>query len=172
YIRRYQEALRLMSEDETISGDNLYSHFMRGIKHRQFRIRMEAALQDEPKDIDTFTRVTFEQLALVLETMEDAKGYLNPYQSRSSASTSKGTSGSYESRTTEARKKFHERTRRNSTGSFNSEIVCFNRGQKGHIASKCPNTKKTSDKRRYSMKAVSTSKPEAPYFTCNVWVKG
>ncbi|GKT34262.1 hypothetical protein ADUPG1_002789, partial [Aduncisulcus paluster] len=55
YIRRYQEALRLMSEEETISGDNLYSHFMRGIKHRQFRIRMEAALQDEPKDIDTFT---------------------------------------------------------------------------------------------------------------------
>ncbi|GKT37588.1 hypothetical protein ADUPG1_003526, partial [Aduncisulcus paluster] len=128
--------------------------------------------QDEPKDIDTFTRVTFEQLALVLETMEDAKGHLNPYQSRSSTSTSKGTSGSYESRTTEARKKFHERTRRNSTGSFNSEIVCFNCGQKGHIASKCPNPKKTSDKRRYSMKAVSTSKPEAPYFTCNVWVKG
>ncbi|GKT35797.1 hypothetical protein ADUPG1_003055, partial [Aduncisulcus paluster] len=56
FCRKYREAIRLMDPEEEISGEVLYTHFMKGIKHSKFKIRMEAALQGESKSLDNFTK--------------------------------------------------------------------------------------------------------------------
>ncbi|GKT27095.1 hypothetical protein ADUPG1_013610 [Aduncisulcus paluster] len=83
YIRKYHEAMRLMASDETLSDELLYKQFIKGIKHDHFKIRLQAAMQGEPKNLSSLTKVTFEQLALVLETKEDARGYFGDDSSSS-----------------------------------------------------------------------------------------
>ncbi|GKT35302.1 putative nucleotidyltransferase, Ribonuclease H [Aduncisulcus paluster] len=178
YCKRYREALRLMDPDDEISGDVLYSHFMRGIKHPKFRIRMEAALQGEEKTISTFIKVIYRQLAIVLETREDARGY-EEHEKKYPNKKGAGGERTKEIKDDQARRKnVRDQLSRRRTFSDKRSRGCYICGEVGHIARNCPNSTPDSSKRRYSLKAATSkkesdekrvSKPDSPYLHTLVW---
>ncbi|GKT20187.1 hypothetical protein ADUPG1_004388, partial [Aduncisulcus paluster] len=166
---------------EEISGEVLYTHFMKGIKHSKFKIRMEAALQGESKSLDNFTKVTFRQLAIILETKEDAKGYDDEPETTRRQGNKKGTSSQSFDDKRYQRRKFHERQRREN---YKKPRTCHICDSPDHLSYDCPKNPKKhkgeDSKRRYSLKAITagsgtadsvTSKAEAPYLNVLFWLK-
>ncbi|GKT18901.1 hypothetical protein ADUPG1_011400, partial [Aduncisulcus paluster] len=131
YVSRYKSILRRLAEDEPLSDKTLTEQFLKGIKHTRFRLRMKAALEGGYKDMSGLTRLIFQQVQMVLETLEDAKGYLE--EPRRSRFTDKGF-GNHDHKTSV--KTSSKPTRRDSK-SKSKDVTCFNCGKKGHYASEC-----------------------------------
>ncbi|GKT33296.1 hypothetical protein ADUPG1_007254, partial [Aduncisulcus paluster] len=71
YVTRYKASLRRLSEEEVLTDKSLTEAFIKGIKHPRFRLRVKAALEGESFGMSGLTKVIFQQLHLVLETLED-----------------------------------------------------------------------------------------------------
>ncbi|GKT18831.1 hypothetical protein ADUPG1_011387 [Aduncisulcus paluster] len=75
YVVRYREVLEGVSPEERPSDELIGRYFLRGIKVPRFRKRMEVALDSQEMSMKILTKTIMEQVSLVEDAQDDAKGY-------------------------------------------------------------------------------------------------